>query len=49
MMNIDTVYMLLFIGTVSMSCEEDRQSRRIDDVVALILVYSKPLVKKTKN
>ena len=43
MINIDAVYILLFIGTVSMSSEED------EELVILVLVYSKPLMKKTKN
>ena len=48
MINIDAVYILLFIGTVSMSSEEDEELMLIV-VVTLVLVYSKPLMKKTKN
>ena len=43
MINIDAVYILLFIGTVSKSSEEDKKIDVV--VVALVLVYSEPLIK----
>ena len=46
MINIDAVYILLFIGTMSMSSEEDEKLMLL---LLLLFLFTVNLMKKTKN